>query len=187
MRIIPTEIPDLVVLELPVHTDARGFFMESWRADWSKTLRLDRPFIQDNMARSEGKGVVRGLHFQAPPHAQSKLVWVGRGAVYDVAVDVRVGSPTWGRWHGQVLSEENRLRFFVPPGFAHGYMTLEPGVEVLYKVDNYYAPGHEGGLRHDDPALGIPWPGLAPVLSEKDRALPLLSALDSPFTYKKNA
>ena len=185
MQIIPTEIPDLLVLEPKVHRDHRGFFMESWREEWSKLLKLPQPFIQDNHARSEQKGVLRGLHFQLPPYTQSKLVWVTKGAVYDVAVDLRVGSPSYGKWHGLVLSAENALRFFVPQGFAHGYMTLESGTEFQYKVDAYYQPSHEQGILWSDPALGIPWPAIPPVLSEKDMILPLLAALESPFTYRK--
>ena len=185
MEIITTEIPGLVIINLNLHKDDRGFFVETWREEWSKKLKLESPFIQDNHARSEQKGVLRGLHFQTPPHAQSKLVWVGRGAVYDVAVDLRKGSPTYGKWHGLVLSEENMLRFFIPRGFAHGYMTLEQGTEFHYKVDAYYAPGHEGGIRWDDPELAIPWPGLVPVMAERDRTLPLISSLESPFIYRK--
>lgn len=185
MQLIPTDIPDLFAVELKAHRDNRGFFVETWREEWAKKLKLRHPFVQDNHARSEEKGVLRGLHFQVPPHEQSKLVWVTRGAAFDVAVDLRKGSPTYGKWHSILLSEDNMLRFFIPPGFAHGYMTLEPETEFHYKVDAYYAPGHEGGIRFDDPALAIPWPGIAPLLSEKDRLLPLMNALDSPFEYRK--
>lgn len=183
MQIEYTEIPDLCVLKPAVHSDDRGFFVESWREEWGSELGLSGPFIQDNHARSEQVGVLRGLHYQVPPHAQSKLIWATRGAIYDVAVDIRRGSPTYGAWHGLILSEANKLRFFVPRGFAHGYMTLEPGTEVNYKVDAYYSPAHEGGVRYDDPALGIPWPGSDPVLSLKDTILPFLHSIDSPFVY----
>jgi len=185
MRLIPTEIPDLFTVELKAHRDSRGFFVETWREEWSKKLRLTGQFIQDNHARSEEKGVLRGLHFQRPPCGQAKLVWVTRGAAFDVAVDLRKGSPTYGKWQSILLTEENMLRFFIPSGFAHGYMTLEPGTEFNYKVNAYYAPDHEGGIRYDDPSLAIPWPGIPPVLSEKDRLLPLINALDSPFEYRK--
>ena len=185
MQILSTDIPGLCSFQLDVHRDERGFFVETWREEWSKKLGLPHPFVQDNHARSEAKGVLRGLHFQAPPHAQSKLVWVSRGAVYDVAVDLRLGSPTYGKWHGIVLSEANMTRFFLPRGFAHGYMTLEEGTEFHYKVDAYYSPAHEGGIRYDDPALSIPWPALPPVISPKDRDLPSIDSFESPFTYRK--
>jgi dTDP-4-dehydrorhamnose 3,5-epimerase len=128
---------------------------------------------------------LRGLHFQAPPAAQAKLVWATSGAIFDVAVDIRKGSPTYGQWHGLVLSRSNRLRFFVPEGFAHGYMTLEPDTEVQYKVNAYYSPEHEGGLRFDDPALAVAWPGLKSVMADRDRAYPLMEAFQSPFEYRK--
>lgn len=183
MQVTPTGIPGLVIVTPDVHKDHRGFFAETWREEWGEGIKLDAPFIQDNHARSEQKGVLRGLHFQRPPHAQAKFIWVTRGAVYDAVVDLRVGSPTYGKWYGLVLSEENMLRLFVPKGFAHGYMTLEPGTEVHYKVNSYYRPDHDAGLRWDDPALGIAWPGIQPVLSEKDKKLPLLKELKSPFVY----
>lgn len=183
MLIEHTDISGLYILKPVVHGDARGFFMESWRDEWGDGIGLPSPFIQDNHARSEQAGVLRGLHFQAPPQAQSKMIWATRGAIYDVAVDIRRGSPTYGAWHGLILSEDNKLRFFIPQGFAHGYKTLEPGTEVNYKVDAYYSPEHEGGIRYDDPELGIPWPGAEPVLSPKDMTLPFLHTLDSPFTY----
>lgn len=185
MKLIPTELADLFVLSLKAHKDARGFFVETWRDEWGKKIRLGSPFVQDNHACSVERGVLRGLHFQAPPHAQAKLVWVVRGAIYDVAVDLRVGSPTYGRWHAVVLSTENMLRLFVPKGFAHGYLTLEPETEVLYKVNALYAPGHEGGIRWDDPSLAIPWPDISPILSEKDKTHPLMEAFASPFSYRE--
>lgn len=184
MRVYPTSIPDLVTVEMPVHRDSRGFFAETWRDEWRAKLKLEQSFMQDNHARSEEKGVLRGLHFQKPPHAQSKLVWVTHGAAFDAAVDLRAGSPTYGQWYGLVLSAENMLRLFIPKGFAHGYMCLEPGTEFQYKVDTYYNAASEGGVRYDDPDLGISWPGNAPVLSEKDKALPLISAFKSPFIYR---
>ncbi len=185
MEVRATGIPDLLVMALHPHKDERGFFMECWREEWSAALKLERPFVQDNHAMSVEKGVLRGLHFQMPPHAQSKLVWTTRGAVFDVAVDLRKGSPTYGQWHGLVLSEENMLRFFIPAGFAHGYMVLESYTEFHYKVDAYYAPQSEGGLRWNDPALGIAWPALAPILSSRDSALPSAASVESPFTYRK--
>ena len=183
MRVSKTDIPDLLIVSLDVHKDHRGFFAETWRDTWGELIRLDAPFVQDNHARSEQRGVLRGLHFQKPPHAQAKLIWVGRGAVYDAVVDLRLHSPAYGKWYGLVLSEENMLRLFVPKGFAHGYMTLEPGTEVHYKVNAFYKPDHDAGIRWDDPALAIPWPGIVPVLSDKDKRLPALADLESPFVY----
>ncbi|MDR2801246.1 MAG: dTDP-4-dehydrorhamnose 3,5-epimerase [Desulfovibrio sp.] len=181
MNIIATEIAGLLVVQLEIHRDQRGFFAETWREEWGEQLELERPFVQDNLSRSSEKGVLRGLHFQAPPAAQAKLVWVSRGAVYDVAVDLRRSSPTYGRWHALVLSEENMLRFFVPEGFAHGYMTLEPESEFNYKVNSYYSPGREGGIAFDDAEIGVTWPGVAPVMAERDRRFPRLKDFLSPF------
>lgn len=184
MQIIETGIPGLLRLEPRVFRDQRGFFLETYRLELFERLGVAAGFVQDNHARSEQPGVLRGLHLQLPPATQSKLVWVTRGAVYDVAVDLRVGSPTYGRWHGCELSEGNFARLFVPPGFAHGYMTLEPGTEFQYKVDAYYAPDLEAGIAWDDPDLNITWPAIAPVLSDKDRHLPRLRDFRSPFTYE---
>ena len=183
MQVSQTGIPDLFVVALNAHKDHRGLFAETWRDEWGGVIGLKKRFVQDNHARAEQKGVMRGLHFQTPPHAQAKLIWVTRGAVYDAVVDLRAGSSTYGKWYGLVLTEENMLRLFVPEGFAHGYMTLEPGTEVQYKVNAYYAPEHEDGLLWNDPALAIPWPGITPVLSKKDAEQPLLSELTSPFIY----
>ncbi|MDR1359871.1 MAG: dTDP-4-dehydrorhamnose 3,5-epimerase [Deltaproteobacteria bacterium] len=183
MRAIKTPIPDLLILEPVRHQDGRGFFMEIWRAEWQKHFGFSRPFIQDNHARSDQRGVLRGLHFQAPPQAQAKIVWASRGAIYDVAVDLRRGSPSFGKWHALVLSSENSLRFFLPSGFAHGYMALEAGTDVQYKVDAYYSPEAEKGLRWDDPLLGISWPAIPPLVSERDAALPGWKDFSSPFTH----
>lgn len=154
MNITETRIPGLLLFTPAVHRDHRGFFAETWREEWRQPLGLALPFVQDNHARSEEKGVLRGLHFQTEPASQTKLVWVTRGAVFDVAVDLRVGSPTYGQWESAVLTPENALRYLVPKGFAHGYMTLEPGTEFHYKVDNYYSPKHEGVFSGMTP----PWP-----------------------------
>lgn len=184
MRIQATAIPDLYLAEINAHKDSRGFFTETWRDTWAAKLHFKGAFVQDNHARSEKAGVLRGLHFQAPPAAQAKLVWVTRGAVYDVAVDIRKNSPTYGQWHGVVLSEANMLRFFVPEGFAHGYLTLEAGTEVQYKVSTYYSAEHEGGIRYDDPQLNIAWPDFRLILSDKDKSLPLIKDFASPFSYR---
>lgn len=184
MNIKKTNLPGLLVIEPKAHKDDRGFFMETWRDDWLSLLGVDRPFLQDNHAASHSAGVLRGLHYQAPPHAQAKLVWVTKGSVFDVAVDLRVGSPTFGHWHSVVLSAENFLRFYIPRGFAHGYMTLEPYTEFQYKVDNYYDAASEGGIRWDSPELAIPWEkNVTPLLSDKDTILPCLSEIESPFLY----
>ena len=145
-------------------------------------------FVQDNHSVSAAVGTVRGLHFQAPPHAQAKLVRCGRGAIFDVAVDIRRGSPTYGHWVGYTLSAENGAQLYIPAGFAHGFATLEPNSEIIYKCSDYYAPETEGALRWDDPEIGIDWPvtGNA-ILSEKDTAAPLLADLDSPFTWEGGA
>ncbi len=181
MEIIETGIKGLLVLKPKIFHDARGFFLESWRDEWKSLLNLKKGFIQDNHAGSVKKGVLRGLHFQAPPHAQTKLVWASKGAAYDVAVDLRKGSPTFGKWHSLVLSPENAFRFLIPRGFAHGYMTLEDDTEIQYKVDNYYNKESEGGLLWNDPDLDIHWPDFEPFLNEKDQILPTLANLSTPF------
>jgi dTDP-4-dehydrorhamnose 3,5-epimerase len=166
-------------------TDARGWFAEVFNARRYAELGIDVAFVQDNQSRSAEPGVVRGLHFQAPPHAQAKLVRCLAGRMFDVAVDIRAGSPTFGRWVAHELSAENGLQLFVPAGFAHGFMTLEPGTEVDYKVSDFYAPACEHGVLWNDPALGIPWPRTdgAPALSARDAALPRLAQLVTPFVY----
>ena len=181
MKIETTPLEGLVSFTPKRHQDARGFFMEIWRDEWYAPLGIQQPFIQENYARSEEVGVLRGLHFQKPPFAQAKLIWVTKGAVLDVAVDLRKSSKTYGQWFSLMLSAENATRFFLPQGFAHGYITLEKGTEVQYKVDAYYSPSHEGGIRWDDPALNIPWGNTSPILSPKDIELPGLENFDSPF------
>lgn len=183
LQISQTGIPGLVVLEPKVHGDSRGFFLETFRQDFLEQAGLPCHFVQDNHAKSEHPGVLRGLHYQLPPTTQAKLVWVTQGAAYDVAVDLRTGSPTYGKWFSITLSAANFKRLLVPRGFAHGYMTLEPGTEFQYKVDAYYAPEMEAGIRWDDPDLAIPWPDIPPILSDKDKTLPGFSELNSPFRY----
>lgn len=182
MLIVRSKIQGLTIFRPTVHQDNRGFFLEGFRLASLQHIIGPVNFIQDNHARSEQAGVLRGLHFQTPPYSQSKYIWVSSGSVFDVAVDLRVGSPTYGRWEAFILSASNFLRLFVPKGFAHGYMTLEPGTEVQYKVDAYYAPKNDAGIIWNDPDLNIKWPDIEPVLSEKDKTHPRLKDLDSPFT-----
>lgn len=166
------------------HGDARGWFTEVYNRDTFVGLGISETFVQDNHSLSVPAWTLRGLHFQAPPRGQDKLVRCIRGRIFDVAVDVRAGSPTYGRWVGAELSAENGHQLFVPVGFAHGFVTLEPGCEVTYKCSDVYAPDHDGGVRWD--SAGIDWPlpaGTAPELSAKDAALPSLSSFDSPFPY----
>ena len=182
MHITPTPLAGLFVIEPAVHRDARGFFVETWRDAWLQEIGAPAPFIQDNHAYSSAAGVVRGLHFQAPPATQSKLIWASRGSIFDVAVDLRKSSPTYGQHFALELSSQNFLRLFVPRGFAHGYMTTAPDTEVQYKVDSFYSPQHEGGLLWNDPALGVAWPDAGEIIvSAKDERLPLLADWDSPF------
>ena len=172
MKRIETQFHDVYLFEPQVFEDSRGFFMESYNARRWKEFGIAADFIQDNHAYSKQAGVIRGLHYQLPPKAQTKLIRVTRGAIYDVIVDIRKSSPTFGQWFGAVLSEENKRQLLVPRGFAHGYCTLVDHTEVQYKVDEYYAPEHERGIQWDDPELKIDWPVSNPILSEKDRAFP---------------
>lgn len=168
MNIIETALPGVLIIEPRVFGDARGFFMETWNAAAFAAAALDLTFVQDNHSRSQ-KGVLRGLHFQNPG-PQGKLVRVTNGAVFDVAVDLRAFSPTFGQWVGVELSAENKRMFWVPEGFAHGFLTLEDDTDFLYKCTAPYAPQSEFTLAWDDPAVGIAWPvaGLDPIISEKD-------------------
>ena len=165
--------------------DDRGWFSESYHQARLAGQGIDILFCQDNHSLSRPLGTLRGLHFQTPPHAQAKLVRCVRGSIWDVAVDVRASSPTYGEWVAATLSADNGDQLFIPAGFAHGFVTLEPDSEVLYKVDDYYAPECDGGLAWDDPAIALPWPVPAdgPALSDKDRRLPRLADWTSPFAY----
>ena len=181
MKIIPTSIPDVLIIEPKVFGDTRGFFFESFnQRAFNEAVGQDVPFVQDNHSRS-GKGVLRGLHYQAQ-QAQGKLVRVARGRVFDVAVDVRTGSSTFGQWAGVELSEDNQRQFWVPAGFAHGFVVLSDTADFLYKTTDYYAPAYERCIAWDDPDVGIHWPlaeaGITqPILSDKDRqGAPLASA-----------
>jgi dTDP-4-dehydrorhamnose 3,5-epimerase len=178
-------MPEVRLLTPKRHGDERGWFSETFNARGLAEKGIDLAFVQDNHVLSHAIGTLRGLHFQAPPHAQAKLISCVRGAIFDVAVDLRKGSPTYGRWVGAELSAANGRQLFVPVGFAHGYLTIEAETEVFYKVSDYYAPDCEGGLRFDDADIGIDWklPVSGAILSKKDRALPLLRDFESPFAY----
>ena len=167
---VPTAIPDVLILEPKVFGDSRGFFFESFnQADFDKVTGLKVHFVQDNHSRS-GRGVLRGLHYQLQ-QPQGKLVRVVRGAVFDVAVDIRKSSATFGQWVGCELSEDNQRQLWVPPGFAHGFVVMSESADFLYKTTDYYAPEHERCIRWDDATLGIQWPaGISPQLSAKDQA-----------------
>jgi len=184
MDIVTTTIPDVIIVEPRVFADARGYFFESFSQCEFEEKVCKTVFIQDNESKSS-YGVLRGLHFQRPPFCQSKLVRVVKGAVLDVAVDIRRGSPTFGQCVAVELSENNKRQLFVPRGFAHGFSVLSEEVIFQYKCDNYYAPQHEGAVAWDDPALAIDWclPADKILLSAKDMNHPLLKDIDSPFDY----
>lgn len=174
------------LIETKRFVDARGWFSEVYNERTMSSLGVDEQFVQDNHSLSIAAGTLRGLHFQTPPYAQAKLVRCTRGAVFDVAVDIRRGSPTFGRWIGYELSAENGFQLYIPAGYAHGFITLEPMTEVVYKVSAVYDPKSDKGIRWNDPNIAIDWPfpnGAEPTLSEKDACQQLLSEFDSPFTY----
>ena len=171
MRVTPTAIPDVLIIEPKVFGDERGFFFESFNAcAFAQATGLDVAFVQDNHSKS-AKNVLRGLHYQLPPKAQGKLVRVVQGEVFDVAVDLRKGSKTFGHWVGRILSAENKQQLWIPPGLAHGFLTLSNSAEFLYKTTDYYSPEHERSLLWNDPALAIDWPlDGPPILAAKDAA-----------------
>ncbi len=177
------ELDGLLELRPNRLSDERGFFSEVWREDRLAEAGINARFVQDNHSFSTARGVLRGLHFQRPPAAQDKLVRVSRGSIFDVAVDIRRGSPTFGKWAGLVISAAEWNQLFVPSGFAHGFVTLEEDSEVLYKVSAPYSPEHERAIRFDDPAIGIEWPVAAGelILSDKDRSAPPLAEVDTGF------
>ena len=175
MNIIQTKLANCVIIEPKVYGDDRGFFLETFQAERYASAGITLPFVQDNHSRSS-KGVLRGLHFQKTK-PQGKLVRVVRGEVYDVAVDIRLGSPTYGRWEAVVLSDDNKKQFWVPPGFAHGFVVISDSADFEYKCTDYYDPSDEGSLLWSDPDLNIPWPIDKPILSEKDAQAPLLANL----------
>ncbi len=186
MRAEQTGFDGLVVLVPRRFGDDRGFFCESWNKRLLAEHRLHYDFVQDNYSLSRDVGTVRGLHFQAPPHAQDKLVRCGRGRLFDVAVDIRKGSPTFGLWFGVELSFENGKQLLIPAGFLHGFVTREPDTEIIYKCTDYYAPEADGAVRFDDPDIGIDWElSCEPILSDKDAAAPYLKDFDSPFVWAR--
>ncbi len=185
MQIEKTALEGVLVLTPDRFGDHRGFFSESWNRKRMEAAGIDIDWVQDNHSVSAQVGTVRGLHFQAPPNAQAKLVRCGRGRLFDVAVDIRKGSPTYGQWTGVELTFEKGNQLLVPAGFLHGFATREPDTEVIYKCSDYYAPESDGAVRFDCPEIGIDWGmnGVEPVLSGKDQAAPTLAEFDSPFTY----
>ena len=186
MKVEALSIPDVKLIAPSIFKDERGFFSETFNVRTLASVGISEPFVQDNHSLSVPRGVVRGLHFQIPPHAQAKLVRVVRGAILDVAVDIRHGSPTFGKHVTCVLSASNWSQLWVPRGFAHGFCTLEPNTEVIYKVTDYYAPASDRGLRWDDPELAIAWPVASgdAILSPKDRTHPTLAESPVHFRYE---
>lgn len=191
MKAIKTKIPGVLIIETDVFGDHRGYFNETYSKPKYAELGIDVEFVQDNMSFSAQKGTLRGLHWQNPPYAQSKLVSCTKGAVIDVAVDIRKGSPTYGEWVSVELTAENHRQFFIPQGFAHGFLTISDDVEFRYKVDNVYNKESEGGMRYDDPSVNVDWGsllnGIEPVLSEKDAHGPTLEDANNQFVYKEEA
>lgn len=189
MQVEPTDLSGVLVLTPARYGDARGWFSETWNAARQTQAGIAIDWVQDNHSFSAAPGTLRGLHYQRPPRAQDKLVRASRGAILDVAVDVRVGSPTFGRWVGVELSAENGRQLLVPKGFLHGFVTRTPDTEVQYKCSDLYAPDCDGAVRWDDPDLAIDWGlgGAAPVLSAKDAAAPLFRDWQSPFVWEGRA
>ncbi|HWG05265.1 MAG TPA: dTDP-4-dehydrorhamnose 3,5-epimerase [Beijerinckiaceae bacterium] len=177
-------IPDVILVEPRKFSDPRGFFMETYSAPAFREFGIDCTFVQDNQSLSTRRGTLRGLHFQTPPHAQAKLVRVLRGSIFDVAVDLRVGSPSYGQWCAATLTASGGEELFVPRGFAHGFCTLEANVEVAYKVDDIYVPDCDSGLVWQDATLAIDWPIAADeiIVSDKDGKLPAFTGFSSPFS-----
>ncbi len=175
-------IPEIILIKPIIWTDARGYFLEAYKKSEFYANGIEIEFIQDNFSHSV-HGVVRGLHYQKHPRAQAKLVRVLNGEIFDVAVDIRKGSPTFGKWVGHRLSAENKHMLYIPPGFAHGFCVLSAEADVFYKASDEYAPDLDRGILWNDPAIGIDWQVLNPIVSEKDATLPLLSEADNNFVY----
>lgn len=185
MRVTESKLKDVKIIETAVYGDHRGFFTESYSKEQFFNARIMHEFIQDNHSLSVEPGVLRGMHFQTPDKAQTKLVRATTGVIYDVLVDIRVGSPTYGQWEGYILSEYNHRQLLVPKGFAHGFVTLTSNCNVQYKVDELYSKKNDGGIAFDDPEIGIVWPMPIDklILSDKDTKHPTLAEFNSPFIY----
>ena len=189
LEIKETALPGVIRLTPQRFGDDRGYFCETWNQSRMAEHGLDYRFVQDNQSLSSTKGTIRGLHCQTPPRAQTKLVRCGRGALLDVAVDIRKDSPTYGQWVAEELSAENGHQLLIPAGFLHGFVTLEPDTEAIYKCSDFYDPDCDRAVRFDDPDIGIDW-GIIPsdaILSDKDIAAPLLKDFDNPFVWEESA
>ena len=184
MKVIESLLKGVKLIEPKAYGDHRGFFLESYNEQAFHEAGIRERFIQDNHSLSREAGVIRGMHYQLAPKAQAKLIRVATGAIYDVVVDMRKGSPTYGKWEGYILSEHNKRQLLVPKGFAHGFCTITENVNVLYKVDEVYAPEHDRGIAWDDPELAINWPVSEPILSEKDARHPRLSEAENNFVWE---
>ena len=185
MKVTETKLKDVYIVEPQVFGDARGWFTESWSERKLAEAGIKADFVQDNHSYSAQKGTLRGLHYQLNPMCQAKMLRCTRGKIFDVAVDIRKGSPQYGQWVGVELSAENHKQLFIPRGFAHGFITLTDDVEVQYKADNYYAPECDGNIRWDDPEINVEWPIEPVILSDKDRVAPLLKErTDLNFVYE---
>lgn len=190
MKVIETDIKDVLIVIPDVHGDNRGYFVETYNKERYVQNGIKADFVQDNMSFSATKGTLRGLHFQYPPYAQAKLVSVSKGAVIDVAVDIRKGSPTYLKYVAVELSEENHKQLFIPRGFAHAFLTITENVEFRYKCDSLYNKESEGGIKYDDPEIAIPWDeilgDIEPTLSEKDKNAKSVSEINNTFVYGVN-
>jgi dTDP-4-dehydrorhamnose 3,5-epimerase len=185
MDVSPTEITDIKLLRPRCYADSRGWFAQSWSRAELAEAGIASAWAQENLVHSAPVGTLRGLHFQAPPHAQGKLITLLRGAIFDVAVDIRRGSPSFGHHVAVRLEGEPLTHIWIPPGFAHGYQTLTPDTEVMYRVTAGYAPKFEQGLRWNDPSLGIAWPDVqTPMMKERDRSWPAFAEFTTPFSYE---
>jgi dTDP-4-dehydrorhamnose 3,5-epimerase len=183
LKLVETKIKGVLVIEPDVYGDSRGFFMESYNRQKFREMGLEHDLVQDNHSLSVQAGVIRGLHYQSHPKAQSKIVRVLTGAIYDVAVDLRRASPTYGEWVAAVLTEDNKRQLLVPKGFAHGFCTLVPNTQVMYKVDEYYSLENDCGLLWNDPDLNIDWPTKDPILSDKDKRQPAFKELQQNIEF----
>lgn len=181
MEFIATKLKDAYLIKPKVYEDERGFFLESYSERVFKENGIKSVFVQDNHSYSKNKGVLRGIHFQIPPFSQAKLVRVVRGSVYDVIIDLRKGSPTYGEWEGFNLGADNFLMLYIPRGFGHAFCTTKENTEFLYKTDNFYSPEHDAGIIWNDPTLNISWPVEEPILSEKDEKLKNFKDFKTPF------